>query len=282
MNRHPKGHKGYQVVPYPALRRATTATLRSFQRKPMIHALIEVDVTMAREVLREYKARTGESFSFTAFIIACVGKAVDEYKSVQAYRWGKSRLVVFDDVDVAIVVERDMAGEKYPLLYVIRATNRKNVQEIHREIRALQAQDPAKSVLGFTSIPFLPGVLFTRILYRILRTFPWLHKRAVGTIGVTSVGMFGKGQGIGWGIPVAASSLAITLGGLAPKPAVIDGRIAIRDHLCMTLSFDHRITDGAPAARFTRRLGELIERGYGLADMTGESALAVGQGVSQF
>lgn len=269
MNRHVKEYKGYQVVPYPSIRRATSAALRSFQRKPMVHGLIEVDVTKARAVLREYKTRTGESLSFTAFIIACVGKAVDEYKFVQAYRWGRKRLVVFDDVDVALVVERDVAGERYPLLYVIRAANHKDVQEIHQEIRALQAQDPSKSVLGFTSSPFVPGVLFTRILYRILRTFPWLHKRVVGTIGVTSVGMFGKGQGIGWGIPVAASSLAITLGGLAPKPAVVEGSIAIREYLCVTLSFDHRITDGAPAARFTRRLGELIEGAYGLTDITG-------------
>lgn len=122
----------------------------------------------------------------------------------------------------------------------------------------------AKSVLGFTALPFLPAVLFTRLLYRILRTFPQLHKRVVGTIGITAVGMFGKGSG--WGIPVAAASMAITLGGIASKPGVIDGHIAIRDYLCMTLSFDHRITDGGQAARFAGRLKELIESGYGLDD----------------
>ena len=65
---------------------------------------------------------------------------------------------------------------------------------------------------------------------------------------------------------MAAASLAITLGGLAEKPGVVDGHIAIRDYLCMTLSFDHRITDGGPATRFANRLKELIESGYGLDD----------------
>ena len=257
-------HADYQLVPYPKMRRATAVVLRSFQRKPMMHGLIEVDVTMARELLREHKARTGESLSFTAFIIGCVGKAVEEHKTVQAYRQGWKHLVVFDDVDVATVIERDVAGQKVPLVYVIRAVNRKTFREIHHEIRANQVQKTAKSVLGFTALPFLPAVLFTRLLYRMLRTFPQLHKRVVGTVGVTAVGMFGKGYG--WGIPVAAASLAVTLGGIASKPGVIDGHIAIRDYLCMTLSFDHRITDGGPAARFAERLKELIESGYGLDD----------------
>lgn len=270
--------KQYQTLPYSKMRRAATANLRSFQRKPMVHGLIEVDVAKARAFLQEHKARSGESLSFTAFIIACVAKAVDENKSVQAYRWGMTRLVVFDDVDVALVIERDIAGERVPLLYVIHAANRKSFQEIHHEIRAIQARDPAKSVLGFAALPFVPPVVFTRILYRALRTFPWLHKRVVGTVGVTAVGMFGKGGG--WGIPTAASSLAITIGGLAPKPVVVDGRIVIHEVLCVTLSFDHRIIDGAPAARFTDRLRELIESGYGLPSFEVEQAQTVGQGTS--
>ena len=255
-------HDTYQLVPYSKMRRANAVAMRSFRHKPIIHGLIEVDVTEAREFLREHKAQTGESLSFTAYIIACVGKAVDENKFVQAYRQGRKRLVVFDDVDVGIAIERDIAGQKVPLVYVIRATNHKTFREIHHEIRANQAQDKAKSVLGFTGFPFLPTALFTRILYRMLRTFPRLHKRVVGTVGITAVGMFGKGSG--WGIPVAGGSLIITLGGLASKPGVIDGHIAIRDYLCMTLSFDHRIVDGGPAARFTDRLRDLIESGYGL------------------
>ena len=48
----------------------------------------------------------------------------------------------------------------------------------------------------------------------------------------------------------------------------MDGHVAVREYLSLTISFDHDIIDGAPAARFTERLKELIESGYGLDDST--------------
>ena len=46
----------------------------------------------------------------------------------------------------------------------------------------------------------------------------------------------------------------------------VDGHIAIREYLCLTVSLDHDPIDGAPAARFVTRLKELIESGFGLLD----------------
>jgi pyruvate/2-oxoglutarate dehydrogenase complex dihydrolipoamide acyltransferase (E2) component len=57
------------------------------------------------------------------------------------------------------------------------------------------------------------------------------------------------------------------VGGVAWKPAVVEGRIEPREILNLTVRFDHDVVDGAPAARFTRRLVELIESGYGLEDI---------------
>jgi len=46
----------------------------------------------------------------------------------------------------------------------------------------------------------------------------------------------------------------------------VEGRIEIREYLSVTISVDHDIVDGAPAARFTQQLRELIESGYELGD----------------
>jgi pyruvate/2-oxoglutarate dehydrogenase complex dihydrolipoamide acyltransferase (E2) component len=54
------------------------------------------------------------------------------------------------------------------------------------------------------------------------------------------------------------------VGGTARTPAYVDDKIEPRDFLSLTIIFDHDVIDGAPAARFTRRLVELIEAGYGL------------------
>jgi hypothetical protein len=52
-------HADYQMVPYPKARRFMAAARRSVQGKPMMHGLIEVDVTRVRTFLREYARRLG-------------------------------------------------------------------------------------------------------------------------------------------------------------------------------------------------------------------------------
>jgi pyruvate/2-oxoglutarate dehydrogenase complex dihydrolipoamide acyltransferase (E2) component len=262
----------YQVVPYPRLRRWMAAAFRSTQYKPMIHGLIEVDVTGARAFLREHKAKTGESLSFTAFVIACLAKAVHEHKDMQAFRKGSKRLMLFDEVDMATQVERDVSGQKQVINYTIRAANRKTFRAIHHEIRAAQREDVIKASESFNAFLSLPTTLFKPLFWVfswIIRAYPQLQKKYWGTVGISSVGMFSKGAG--WGIPPATPTLMITLGGIGEKPGVVDGHIAIREYLSITISFDHDIIDGAPAARFTQRLKELIESGYGLNDPTVES-----------
>jgi len=267
-------HVDYKMVPYPKIRRWMVAAFRSVQHKPMLHGLIEVDVTRARDCLREHQAITGESLSFTAFLIACLGKAVDENKAVQAYRQGSKRLILFDDVDVYTPIEHEVAGQKQVMPSIIRAANRKNVREIHHEIRAAQVQDVTKDLMRFQSLPaflFKPSLwIFTLIG----RTHPRLWKKNVGTVGITAVGMFGNGAG--WGIPPAPpTTLMLTVGGIGEKPGVVDGHIAIREYLSLTISFDHDIIDGAPAARFTQRLKDLIESGYGLDDSAVETVVNI-------
>src|SRR5947209_9269842 len=266
-------HADYQVVPYSKMRRLEAIAYRSVQHKPMIHGLLEVDVTRARAFLREHKAITGESLSFTAFLIACLAKAVDEHKAVQAYRKGSKRLILFEEVDVYTPIERDVAGQKQLIPTIIRAANRKAVREIHQEIRAAQVQDVAKAWQGFKAIhwPWLLLLPAFRLMVWMSERSPQLWKNYRGTVGITAVGMFGKGAG--WGIPLPSHSLWITVGGIGEKPVLVDGHIALREYLSLTISFDHDIIDGAPAARLTERLKELIESGYGFDDSTVESEL---------
>jgi len=267
-----KQHDVYEVIPYPKLRRALAVTLRSAKGKSMIHGLLEVDVTKAREFLQDHKANTGEPLSFTAFIITCLAKAVDENKSLQACRKGSKHLLVFDDVDVATPIEREMAGQKQPIVSIIRAANKKTFRQIHHEIRAAQVNAVKQAWEGLKDFGWLPLVVF-RVIWPMFwwmkNRSPSVQKKYGGTVGVSAVGMFGKGSG--WGIPINDHSLDLTLGGIAEKPGVVDGHIAIREYLCITLSFNHDLIDGAPAARFTQRLKELIESGYGLCESEAEN-----------
>jgi len=272
----------YQVVPYPKYRRWMVAAFRSTRHKPMIHGLVEVDVSRAREFLRNQKANTGESLSFTAFLIACLAQAVDEHKAVQAIRFCSKRLILFEEVDVFTDIERDVVGQKYIIPYIIRAANCKTFRELHGEIRAAQGAD-GKNVLKRFRLLFLPAVLYRPFLWVfgwIGRRRTWLWKTIVGTVEISAVGMFGNGAG--WGIPPApAAALMVTVGGIGEKPVVLDGHAVVREYLSLTISFDHDIVDGAPAARFTQQLKELIESGYGLDDSATQLEQAVARATSR-
>lgn len=255
----------YQVIPFPQERRAVADLGYVAKQIYSIYGLVEVDVTEARRLIREYEERTGEALSFTGFIIACLGKAIVADRSVQAYRDWRGRLVIFDDVDVGMMIEYTVNGRRFPLGHVIRAADKKSVYDIHREIRAAQTRsikDPEISrLLRLIALPsFVHRLLFRYVLRR-----PHLMKQVMGTTTVTSVGMFAEHEG--WGITPSGSSLGLVIGGIGRKPGVIDDQIAIREYLGVTITFNHSIIDGAPAARFTECFVDLVESAYGLHDL---------------
>lgn len=261
----------YHVVDLTPGRRIWLNTLDLSWTPHAIYGLLEVDVTVARQFIAEHKARTGETLSFTGFLVACLARAVDEDKTVQAYLKSRKRLVIFDDVDVALMIEGQI-GEKRALMgHIIRGANRKTYQEIHQEIRSVQSQ-PVPTGRGmpnwFRSAMLLPWPLsrwVRALLGLVVRRDPAILVSMAGTVAVTSVGLFGGGHS-GWGLTLTGSSLGLVVGGTAWKPVVVDRRIEPREILNLTVMFDHDVIDGAPATRFTRRLVDLIESGYGLCE----------------
>jgi pyruvate/2-oxoglutarate dehydrogenase complex dihydrolipoamide acyltransferase (E2) component len=262
----------YRVVDLTPGRLVWLRTLDLSWTPHAIYGLLEVDVTVARRFIAEHKARTGETLSFTGYLTYCLARAVDEDKSVQACLKGRRQLVIFDDVDVALMIERKL-GEKTALMgHIIRGANRKTYREIHQEIRTVQSEPvpPGRGMPNwFRSAMLLPwplSRLVKALLGIVTRHDPAIRVSMTGTVAVTSVGMFGGGHS-GWGLTPTGNSLGLMVGGTAWKPAVVEGRVEPREILSLTVVFDHDVVDGAPAARFTRRLIELIESGHGLDEM---------------
>jgi pyruvate/2-oxoglutarate dehydrogenase complex dihydrolipoamide acyltransferase (E2) component len=261
----------YQVVDLTAGRRIWLNTLDLSWTAHTIYGLLEVDVTTARRHLAEHKARTGERLSLTAFLAVCLSRAVEEHKEVQACLKGRRQVVIFDDVNIGLMVEHKAGGKGALMGHVIRGANRKTLREIHNEIRSVQSA-PVPQNRGmpawFRSVMLLPwplSRLVKALLGKAIRQDPLIPVSWAGTVGITSVGMFGGGHS-GWGLTPTSQSLGLVVGGLAWKPAVVEGRIEPREILNLTVLFNHDVVDGAPATRFTRRLVELIESGYGLDD----------------
>jgi pyruvate/2-oxoglutarate dehydrogenase complex dihydrolipoamide acyltransferase (E2) component len=103
----------------------------------------------------------------------------------------------------------------------------------------------------------IPGFLlktFIRIAERNIK----LAKR-YGKIGVTAVGMFSREPV--WFIPHGSGTVLVTVGSIEPRTVIMDGNPTTREFLCLTVSFDHDIVDGAPAARFINQFLETLKSG---------------------
>jgi pyruvate/2-oxoglutarate dehydrogenase complex dihydrolipoamide acyltransferase (E2) component len=254
--------KDYQVLPIPRLRYTAFDAGYLGRQRHIIHGLVEVDVTIARKFIQEYETRTGEQLSFTAFILNCIGEAVETDKRIHAYRNWRNQLIVFDEVNINTMIEANVRGQVVPLPHIFNAVNQRTYWDLHNEMRATQANPQRTVETRFLYwFLYLPAFL-RRLFYKLVLRSPNWFRNYSSSILVTAVGMYGRGSF--WGIPTANFTLTITLGGVNPKPVVVEGQIAIREILNMTISVDHDIVDGAPATRFGQRLVELIEGGFGL------------------
>ncbi|UCF62381.1 MAG: 2-oxo acid dehydrogenase subunit E2 [Anaerolineaceae bacterium] len=252
---------GYQIVHFPRVREFVIDVMVPAERKHMIHILFEADVNDVLKYREKKKIEGAAAPSITAFIIKCVADVAMTNKRIAALRFASRKLAIFDDMHVSCNVEKEIDGQSQPLGLVIRQANRKNINEIHDEIHSYATEGFKKQIEPMKKFVKLPRFL-RAIFFSSMFTNPNKIVNQGFNIIVTSMGMFGAGGG--HIIPYQHCSLCISIGGITRKPGVVDDRIEAREHLSITATFDHDITDGAPAARFAQDLKEYIERGHGL------------------
>jgi pyruvate/2-oxoglutarate dehydrogenase complex dihydrolipoamide acyltransferase (E2) component len=243
-------------------RQLTVDYMRMAGRRSNVHGLVEVDVTEARERIRTFAAETGTKLSFTAFVVFCLARAVEAQPEVHRYRDWRGRLHEFDAVDVNVLVERETDGERVGVPHVVRDANRRSVRSIHDEIRRVKTEGSDTEPRFAGLVRRLPGFL-RRQLWRLPQWFPGRWNRLAGSVAVTAVGMFGTGNG--WAVSPTNYTLQLTVGGIGTKPRLVDGELRSRELLSLTVTFDHDVVDGAPAARFVQRLSDRLAAGDGLA-----------------
>ena len=255
----------YRSEPIPRSRRFSSDAGYLGRRAHIVHGLLEIDVTKARDIIRRHREATGEKLSYTAFIINCLAQAVARNPHVHAYRNWRNHLIIFDDVNINAMVEVEINGRKVPMPHIFKAVNKHSFRDIHDEMRHTQSTPHETTEANFMRWFLRLPAFLRHLFYRIVLRFPQTLRKYSSPITVTAVGMFGSGSG--WGIPMASFTLTVTLGTIVKKPSVVDGQIGIRDILHMTVSIDHDIVDGAPAARFMNELRELIEAARGLPEL---------------
>jgi pyruvate/2-oxoglutarate dehydrogenase complex dihydrolipoamide acyltransferase (E2) component len=248
--------RSYRTVPFTMNRRMVAASASIGRERNTIHAILEVDVTEPRRLMREHRQRTGEQLSMTAFVISCLAQAIAEHPHLNAFRKGR-RIILLEDVTISVLVERELAGEQVPEPVGIRAAQSKTYRQIHAEIRAAQRHpdDGLGGLSGTRWLRFIPGALLRLFIRIASRSIAMMNR--FGAVGVTAVGMFGS-EAL-WFIPLSGATVAVTVGGIVERAVVRDDQITMREHLCLTVTFNHDIVDGAPAARFLKRFAALLQ-----------------------
>lgn len=254
----------FKVEAIPKMRRFALDAGYLGRRRHIVHGLIEVDVTEIRNFIEEYKSKTGETLSFTAFIIFCLSRAIEKNPHMHAYRNWRNQLVIFEDININSMVEIERNGKKLPIPHIFKAVNQMSFYDIHREIRSTQENPSQTTESNFMEWFLILPAFIRRMFYWVVMKVPHLFRDYSSSVLVTAVGMFG--QGGGWGITMPNFTLTITVGGIAKKPGVVDDKIEIRQYLDLTISIDHDVVDGAPMARFANHFRELIENGCGVIE----------------
>lgn len=245
-------------VPLSFNRKAVIASARVNRRKSSFHALTEPDVHDARELLEKMGMKLGIKPSFTAFIAASLAKAVTEYPIMNAFI-RRGRIILLDDITISILMEREINGELVPEPMVVRDCANKTYSAISDTIH--KARENSSDRLGRLSdnrwFSLIPGFLLS-LFIRIADKNTGLAKK-YGKIAITAPGMFAPANT--WFVPHGSPTLLVTVGSINKKPVLINGELREREHLSLTVSFDHDLIDGAPAARFLKRFSEILSSG---------------------
>ncbi|MCF7822972.1 MAG: 2-oxo acid dehydrogenase subunit E2 [Candidatus Marinimicrobia bacterium] len=252
---------GYSIKKLSFNRRLVAASSSVSREFNTIHTITEADITNVRSLMSQYHNKTGERLSLTAYVVCCLAKAIEDNPGFNSFRKGR-KLILLEDVNIGVLVEREFGGEITPEPVTLTQVQELTYLDIHTKIRENQALrfDQIGEQAGMKYIRFIPSFLL-KYMIRIGSRSIKMAKR-FGKVAVTSVGMFGDTAS--WFIPISSATILVTVGGI--KKTMEMGKVAEALHL--TISFNHDIIDGAPAARFTKRLIEIIESGQEIIQLT--------------
>jgi pyruvate dehydrogenase E2 component (dihydrolipoamide acetyltransferase) len=195
--------------------------------------MMEVDATALvalRERLKVSLAKElGFSVGYNDLLIKVVAKALRQFPYVNARLEGNV-IRHLDAVHIGLAVDTDRGL----LVPHVSDADKKGLAEIARDVRAMAERA------------------------RTGRSLP--DELVGGTFTITNLGMLDVD---GFTPIINYPEVAILgVGRIKPKPVVLDGEIVVRQMVWLSLTFDHRLVDGAPAARFLQFIKQLIEEPY--------------------
>lgn len=220
-----------EVIPFRGLRKMVAENVtKSRQTAPHVTLVMEVDVTELVALFERLRPDIQRVFNtkltYTDLLVKAVARALADHPLCNAALVG-DEVRVYADKNIGVAV----ATENGLIVPVIHQADTLSLAEISTKLKELAE----RCRTGKQTPDDLTG----------------------GTFTITNLGAFGVDAFDP--IIVPPQSCILGVGRIAQKPVVVDGQVAIHSIMNLCLSFDHRVLDGVPAAKFLQTLKELLE-----------------------
>jgi len=215
-----------KTIPFSGTRKTIAERLsHSFHTAVPVTVTMEVNMEKLLDYYESIKATMG-NVSLTALILKAVAKALESHAIFNSTLDG-NEIKIFEDINIALAINTP-DGLIAP---VIRNSNKKSVAEISNVVRELTE----KAMQRKLSLEELLGGTFT-----------------VTNMGPYDVEIFAP-------IINPPQSAILGIGRIAKRAVIMNDQIVVKPMATLSLVFDHRVTDGVPAAEFLREVKRLLE-----------------------
>jgi 2-oxoglutarate dehydrogenase E2 component (dihydrolipoamide succinyltransferase) len=221
----------YEVQPMSTMRqRIAEHMVASKHVSPHVYSVDEIDMTkvavLRAKAKEEFEKRYGTKLTFMPFFVKAAVAGLREYPTMNASLDG-TNVVLHKDINIGIAVALDWGL----IVPVVKNADEKNLLGIQRTMNDLAERARSKKLKP--------------------------EEVQEGTFSITNPGVFG---GL-FGLPVISQPNVgiLGLGAIEKRPVVVDDAIAIRSMCYVTLSYDHRVVDGAIAHQFLHKVKETLE-----------------------
>ena len=226
-----KKTKGIRAIPFAGMRKSIADNmLNSLQSTAQLTTFTETDVTEMVQLLKlmkeEYKDDSTVRFSYNDIIIFAVSRALKRFPIMNSTLID-NEILLHDSVNIGIAV----ALQEGLIVPVLHDADKKGLVEIAKEARELarKARNDALNVDEVTGGTF---TISNVSMFDVDGFTPILRPPETGILGV---------------------------GRIKEKPSVYEGEITIRSIMVLSLTFDHRVVDGAPAMEFLQTVARYLQ-----------------------
>ncbi|TMR41767.1 2-oxo acid dehydrogenase subunit E2 [Actinomadura geliboluensis] len=241
------------TAPVARERRHTLHFLRAVRPAAPVYLDIEVDMG---GVLRHRE--TARKYSLVAYVLRTAGRVLANHPEANAAISGGPwpRVARYPSVTGKLTLDRTLNGHRVVLAALLPDLDTAGLDRIQDEIDRIRDADPrtAPEFAGARLLHRLPWPAGS-LLYRAV-TGPLGRRPAVfGTVAVTSLGHRPVDAFHSYG----GTAVTLGVGRVADRPVVRDGAVAVAPVMRLSLTFDHRVIDGAEAADVLAEIKDGLE-----------------------